>query len=155
VPDVVDRATRSRMMSGIRGTNTRPELFIRSQLHRRGYRYVLHDKRLPGKPDLVFPSRRAVIFVHGCFWHCHDCHLFKWPSSRMAFWKNKITRNKTNDLKHADALLSQGWRVLTIWECALKGRTRRPPEVIIEAAERWLQSDRVRGVILGRHDGHR
>ena len=91
--DVVDRKTRSRMMSGIRGKNTRPELLIRKGLHARGFRFRLHDKRLPGKPDLVLPKYSAVIFVHGCFWHGHDCHLFKWPQSRREFWRKKITRN--------------------------------------------------------------
>ena len=92
--DVVDSATRSRMMSGIKGKNTKPELMVRSGLHRLGYRFRLHRKDLPGKPDLVFAKHRAVIFVHGCFWHYHDCHLFKMPSTRREFWETKIGRNR-------------------------------------------------------------
>mgnify|MGYP001813680444 FL=1 len=121
--DVVDRKTRSRMMSGIRGKNTRPELLIRKGLHARGFRFRLHDKRLPGKPDLVLPKYSAVIFVHGCFWHGHDCHLFKWPQSRREFWRKKITRNKVKDAESYVSLKKEGWYILTIWECALKGRT--------------------------------
>ena len=113
--DVVDRKTRSRMMSGIRGKNTRPELLIRKGLHARGFRFRLHDKRLPGKPDLVLPKYSAVIFVHGCFWHGHDCHLFKWPQSRREFWRKKITRNKVKDAESYVSLKKEGWYILTIW----------------------------------------
>jgi len=136
--DVVDSKTRSRMMSGIRGKNTRPELLIRKGLHARGFRFRLHDKRLPGKPDLVLPKYSAVIFVHGCFWHGHDCHLFKWPQSRSEFWRNKITRNKANDAESYASLKKGGWYILTIWECALKGRTRRPLDQVVDDAADWL-----------------
>ncbi len=91
MPDVVSRAKRGEMMSGIRGKNTKPELVIRSALHRAGYRFRLHTRSLPGKPDLVLPKYRAAIFVNGCFWHGHDCHLFKWPGTRKDFWRAKIT----------------------------------------------------------------
>lgn len=123
--DVVSPATRSRMMSGIRGKDTKPELAIRRGLHALGFRYRLHARDLPGKPDIVLPRWRAVIFVHGCFWHGHDCHLFKWPKTRTEFWRQKITTNRQNDEKAVAALHAQGWRVLIVWECALKGRTRR------------------------------
>jgi DNA mismatch endonuclease (patch repair protein) len=138
--DVVDPATRSRMMSGIRGKNTKPELTIRKALHARGFRYRLHCK-LPGKPDLCLPKYRAVIFVHGCFWHGHDCHLFKWPSTRPEFWREKIARNRTVDAAAEAKLLADGWRVATVWECALKGRTRLPLEDVVGSLEKWLQSD--------------
>ena len=95
--DVVDRETRSRMMAGIRGKDTKPELTIRKAIHARGFRYRIHDRRLPGKPDMVFPRYRAVILVNGCFWHGHNCHLFKWPSTRVDFWKTKIERNREKD----------------------------------------------------------
>ena len=119
--DVVSPQVRSRMMSGIRGKNTRPELLIRRRLHRLGYRYRLHSSKLPGKPDLVFPRYRAVIFVNGCFWHGHDCHLFKWPSSRAEWWRAKITRTRATDAASRKALAQAGWRILDVWECALKG----------------------------------
>lgn len=152
--DIVDARTRSRMMSGIRGKNTKPELIIRHALHRRGFRYRLHDTRLPGKPDLVFPSRRAVILVHGCFWHGHDCHLFKQPSSRKEFWTAKITRNREKDTKTIEALSDKGWRILTIWECALKGKTRRPESEIVGNIIRWLTSGRGDMEIMGINNGH-
>ena len=136
--DVVDPETRSRMMSGIRGKNTKPELLIRKGLHARGFRFCLHDKRLPGKPDLVLPEFNTVIFVHGCFWHGHDCHLFKWPKTRRAFWRKKILRNKEKDAESYAYLKKDGWYILTIWECALKGRTRRPLEQVLDSAADWL-----------------
>lgn len=138
--DVVSKAKRSEMMAGIRGKNTRPEIVIRKALHRQGFRFRLHEKSLPGKPDLVLPKYRAVIFVHGCFWHGHDCHLFKWPSSRPDFWRTKIEGNKANDEKALQALRQDGWRSLTIWECALKGKTKKPLDEVIETASEWLKS---------------
>lgn len=128
------------MMSGIRGKNTKPELIIRKALHARGFRYRLHCK-LPGKPDLCLPKYRAVIFVHGCFWHGHDCHLFKWPSTRPEFWREKIARNRAVDATAEAKLLAEGWRVAAVWECALKGRTRLPLEAVVGSVAKWLQSD--------------
>ena len=136
--DVVDQKTRSRMMSGIRSKNTKPELLIRKGLHARGFRFRLHGKRLPGKPDLVLPAFSAVIFVHGCFWHGHDCHLFKWPKTRRAFWRTKILRNQAKDAESCAYLKKDGWYILTIWECALKGRTRRPLEQVLDSTADWL-----------------
>ena len=136
--DVVDSKTRSRMMSGIRSKNTKPELLIRKGLHAKGFRFLLHDKRLPGKPDLVLPGYSAVIFVHGCFWHGHDCHLFKWPKTRRAFWRKKILRNQTKDMENNASLKKDGWYILTIWECALKGRTRRPMDKVLDMTADWL-----------------
>lgn len=137
--DIVDPGTRSKMMAGIQGKNTKPELIVRRAVHRRGFRYRLHVRGLPGKPDMVFPSRKAVIFIHGCFWHGHDCHLFRWPTTRESFWKDKITGNRQNDISCVSALAEKGWRILTIWECALKGKTRLPEEKVIEAVVKWLQ----------------
>jgi len=118
-------------MSGIRGKNTKPELVIRSALHRAGFRFRLHRKDLPGRPDLVFPRYRAVLFVHGCFWHRHDCHLFRWPSTRQEFWRVKIEGNVARDHRQYTELQDVGWRIATLWECAMKGRTRLPcPEVV-------------------------
>jgi DNA mismatch endonuclease, patch repair protein len=118
--DVVDRKTRSRMMSGIRGKDTKPELFLRSSVHKMGYRYVLGGRKLPGKPDLVFPSRRIVVFVHGCFWHRHRCKYFKWPSSNYEFWRDKIEGNVRRDRRTEVALRKSGWKIIVIWECELK-----------------------------------
>lgn len=139
--DVVDRATRSRMMSGIRGKNTKPELTIRRALHARGFRYRIHCKDLPGNPDLCLPKYRAVIFVHGCFWHGHDCHLFKWPKTRPDFWKTKIERNQVVDAAARVRLLSAGWRVMHIWECSLKGRSITALDEVVLRVVRWLHSD--------------
>lgn len=124
--DVVTKEKRSAMMAGIKGKNTRPEIAIRTELHRRGYRYRLYSKSLPGKPDLVFPKYRTVVFVHGCFWHKHDCHLFKWPSTRRDFWREKIDGNARRDEIHKTQLLAKGWKIVIIWECAVKGKNKMP-----------------------------
>ena len=147
--DVVSPEKRSEMMSGIRGKDTKPELLIRKSLHARGFRYRLHDSKLPGKPDLAFPRYKAVIEINGCFWHGHDCHLFKWPSSRKAFWKEKISGNITRDSKNHAALEQLGWRILTIWECALKGKTRIPLDDVIEQAASWLCAGKSSAEITG------
>jgi DNA mismatch endonuclease (patch repair protein) len=139
--DVVDAATRSRMMSGIRGKDTKPELMIRKALHSRGFRYRIHCKDLPGKPDLCLPKYRAVIFVHGCFWHGHDCHLFKWPKTRPEFWQAKIRRNREVDADSFECLAKSGWRLATIWECALKGKTRLQADDLVINLDHWLRSD--------------
>ena len=140
--DIVKPEIRSQMMAGIRGTDTKPELQIRSALHRRGFRFRIHRRDLPGRPDLVFPKYRAVIFVHGCFWHGHGCHLFRWPGTRKEFWRDKITSNRARDHIQLAALLDAGWRVATIWECALKGRERLPMQLVIGHCEEWLKSGR-------------
>lgn len=147
--DIVPADVRSRMMAGIRGTNTKPELMLRKGLHARGFRFRLHDSALPGKPDIVLPRYRAVIFAHGCFWHGHDCHLFKWPSTRPEFWQAKIGRNRTVDARSEAALTDAGWRQAIVWECALKGRTRLPLEDVISTCADWLKSDRQRIEIGG------
>lgn len=117
--DVVDKATRSRMMSGIRGKDTRPEMVVRQYLHRHGFRYRLHDRQLPGHPDIVLPKYKTVVFVHGCFWHKHDCQNFVWPKTRKEFWAEKIMGNVARDLHNEKKLLDQGWRVLVVWECSV------------------------------------
>ena len=125
-------------MAGIRGKDTRPELQIRKALHRAGFRFRLHVKDLPGKPDIVLPRYHVAIFVHGCFWHGHDCHLFKWPKSRVNFWRTKLVRNRGNDEKNLTALRRAGWRVLVIWECALKGKERLKEESLAKRILGWL-----------------
>jgi DNA mismatch endonuclease (patch repair protein) len=140
VPDIVDAATRSRMMAGIRSKNTVPEITLRKALHRRGFRYGLHSSNVPGKPDLVFRSRRAVIFVHGCFWHGHDCPLFRLPSTRPEFWGTKIAANRKRDELVSAQLADLGWRQLVIWECATRGKAADILEAIADRAAVWLES---------------
>ena len=147
--DVHTNEVRSKNMAAIKAKDTKPELYIRKALFKKGFRYKLHDKKLPGKPDLVFPKYKAVIFVHGCFWHGHDCHLFKWPSTRPDFWYQKIKRNIEVDKNNYKKLKKYGWRVLTIWECALKGKTRKPAEKIIDEAGNWLIAGKRDKVIKG------
>ncbi len=108
-------------MSQIKATNTKPEMLVRRFLHGQGFRYKLHDKSLPGKPDLVLPKYHTVIFIHGCFWHGHtNCKYYKVPQTRTEWWLNKINRNKANDVKAVKALKKEGWKVLVVWECGLK-----------------------------------
>lgn len=139
MPDIVDRATRSRMMSGVRNRDTKLEIIIRRALHALGYRYRLYVKGLPGKPDMVFPKRKAVIFVNGCFWHGHGCHLFRWPATRAQWWKEKIEANRVRDVEVAAGLSLAGWRAARVWECSLKGTQKRAlPEVVATLSE-WLE----------------
>ncbi len=128
-------------MAAIRGRDTKPELLIRKALHSAGLRYRLNVRDLPGKPDLVFPRYRAIIFVHGCFWHQHDCHLFHWPATRQDFWREKIGRNVINDERAANALLEAGWRSAIVWECALKGRTRADFPEAVQRLITWIKGD--------------
>lgn len=129
-------------MAAIRGKDTKPELIIRRRLHAKGFRYRLHNRKLPGRPDLVLPKYNAVIFVNGCFWHGHDCHLFKWPGTREEFWREKISANVERDRASMHALHEEGWRVGVVWECALKGRGRLPLTDLIDSIASWLSSDR-------------
>jgi len=119
--DVHSKATRSYNMSQIKGKNTKPEIVVRKFLFANRFRYKLHDKNLPGKPDIVLPKYKTVIFVHGCFWHGHkNCKYFVVPRTRTKWWLAKITSNQKNDLKHKRFLIKNGWRVITLWECQLK-----------------------------------
>lgn len=118
--DVVDVATRSRMMSGIRGANTRPEMIVRRYLHARGLRFRLHVRDLPGRPDIVLPKHRAVVEVRGCFWHQHPgCRYAVLPKSNTRFWRTKLESNVARDKRSSRALRLLGWRVMTIWECSV------------------------------------
>lgn len=139
--DVVDRQTRSRMMSGIRGKNTKPEIVIRKALHAGGFRFRLHRKGLPGSPDIVLPKYRAVILINGCFWHGHDCCLFKWPKTRPDFWREKIEGNIARDLRNQAELKKLGWRLCILWECEVKGAGEvRRTEVTTRIMD-WLCSE--------------
>lgn len=106
-------------MAAVRSKDTRPELFIRRKLHARGYRYSLHRRDLPGKPDIVFPARKSAIFVNGCFWHGHDCPAGALPATRREFWEAKIGQNRDRDVKNQSKLEAAGWNVLVVWECDL------------------------------------
>jgi DNA mismatch endonuclease (patch repair protein) len=136
--DVVDKKTRSRMMSGIRGRDTKPEHVVRRALHSRGYRFRLHDRKLPGSPDLVFPRYRSVIFIHGCFWHGHLCRIFKWPGTNRQFWRDKIEGNASRDIVAIRELRKSGWRVLVIWECTIRTTDTRRLSRVIDRVESWL-----------------
>lgn len=140
MPDIVDQQTRSRMMAGIGGKNTKPEMTIRRGLHALGYRFRLHAAELPGKPDIVLKRYRAAIFVNGCFWHRHDCHLFRLPGTRTEFWRDKIARNVKRDRAVQSSLIEHGWRQMVVWECALKGKTRLEPEAVMKRLTDWLVS---------------
>lgn len=137
------------MMSGIRSRNTRPELALRKALHARGFRYRLHTPGVPGRPDIVLPRFHATVFVHGCFWHGHDCHLFRLPGTRTEFWREKIRRNQSRDAVVADELAAQGWRQLAIWECAIRGRKKIGLEAATDQTVAWLQGDAMIGNIRG------
>lgn len=118
--DPLSQSERSERMSRIHHADTKIELAVRRLVHGMGYRYRLHVKDLPGHPDLVFRSRKKVIFVHGCFWHQHGCNQYRMPKSRIAFWGPKLGKNLERDQKTLDMLLEKGWSVLIIWECEMK-----------------------------------
>tara|TARA_Y100001936_G_C15629560_1_gene435832 strand:- start:13 stop:474 length:462 start_codon:yes stop_codon:yes gene_type:complete len=148
--DIVDPATRSRMMSGIGAKNTKPELVVRKLLFSSGFRYRLHNRSLKGTPDIVLKKFRAVIFVNGCFWHGHNCHLFRLPKSRTGFWENKITSNIERDARNRKVLAEDGWRVGLIWECAVKGKTAIRPEKILAKISNWLHSNNGTLSVIGK-----
>ncbi len=147
--DIVKPQKRSEMMAGIRNRDTRPEKRVRAMLHRAGFRYRLHNAALPGTPDLWLARYRAVIEVDGCFWHGHDCHIFRLPSTRTAFWQTKIASNRERDTRHLAELEQLGIRRLTIWECALTGRLRHDPERLLLVISWWLTSGLSHGEIAG------
>lgn len=152
--DVVSPAVRSRMMSGIKNGNTNLEMLVRRELHRRGFRYSLRNSELPGKPDMVLRKYRSVIFMHGCLWHRHECHLFKWPCkdnpSRAEFWRNKINSNYERDARQLLALAAQDWRVAVVWECALKGKSKIGSVEVGDLLAGWLNSQSCAIEIAGR-----
>ncbi|MCK4708642.1 MAG: DNA mismatch endonuclease Vsr [Gammaproteobacteria bacterium] len=149
--DVHSKKIRSKNMAAIKSKDTKPELIIRKALFAQGFRYKLHDKKLPGKPDLVFPKYHAIIFIHGCFWHRHNnCHLFKWPKSRTDFWKKKINRNVEVDTRTYKQLKKEGWYILTIWECALKGKNKLPFNRMVDDISNWLEFGTRDKVIKGK-----
>jgi DNA mismatch endonuclease, patch repair protein len=127
---------RSRAMSRVKNKNTKPEVQVRSMLHRMGYRFRLHGRDLPGAPDIVLPRHRKAIFVHGCFWHNHDCRRGKRPNSRTDFWNAKLDANVERDRAKREVLEEQGWQVLTVWECELKD-----PDAVREKLRHFMEDD--------------
>lgn len=140
-------------MAAIRSKNSKAELTVRRGLHslghryRLGWKYKVRGKYLPGKPDLVLPSRQAVVFVNGCFWHGHGCHLFKWPKTEAEFWREKILGNISRDQRAREQLRSEGWRIADVWECTLKGVERWPAGEVVAELDRFIRSDLERLVI--------
>ena len=137
------------MMAAIRGTNTKPEILLRRALHAAGFRFRLHVKNLPGKPDIVLPKYRIAIFVHGCFWHGHDCKNFRMPKTRRAFWRNKIRGNQKRDDQAQELLKSSGWRVATVWECAVSRGTKNKNQKTSEKCVKWILGRRRQVSIRG------
>jgi DNA mismatch endonuclease (patch repair protein) len=138
--DVLTAEQRRLCMARIKGRNTKPEVLLRKALWQRGFRYRLHDRSLPGTPDLVLPRFRAVVFVHGCFWHWHECALFVVPATNTEFWMGKIGGNRERDRRAFAALRAADWRVCTVWECALRGPKRADLDTVADRVAGWLRS---------------
>ncbi len=138
--DTVSVERRSEIMAQVGSGDTKPELLVRKGLHALGFRYRLHVKELPGKPDLVFPRYKSVIQINGCFWHGHSCPRCRMPSSNTEYWNQKVARNMERDVANRQLLLDEGWRVLTIWECALTGKWKLGLSRVIGLASAWLLS---------------
>lgn len=126
-------------MAGIRGKNTKIEIVVRKELFRRGFRYRINDKNLPGKPDIVLPRRNAVVFINGCFWHVHGCSLFRLPSTNTEFWKSKLETNRLRDQKNYSDIRNLGWRLCVVWECALRGAHKVSPDEVADRIGNWLE----------------
>ncbi|NDV24331.1 very short patch repair endonuclease [Desulfovibrio sp. JC022] len=141
--DCFNKQKRSDVMRCIKSKDTKPEIFIRKGLHRRGYRYRLHRKDLPGTPDLVLPAYKSVIFVHGCFWHMHSCAYFKLPKSNTEYWTDKLEKNVKRDKRDIDALLDSGWRILIVWECAIKNCSDIEKANTLDEVELFLKDNSV------------
>ncbi len=147
--DVLTPEQRRHNMSRIRSKDTKPEMVLRRGLHGAGLRFRLHARELPGRPDMIFPRYRAAILVHGCFWHGHDCALFKLPATRPEFWVAKIAGNRARDLKAQAALGEAKWRVLTVWECVLKGPGRHPVAEVISSCSGFVRGYDMQGELQG------
>ncbi len=146
--DIVDKTTRSRIMSRIRSRNTRIEILVRRALFARGFRYRLHGS-LTGRPDMYLPKYRAAILVHGCYWHGHHCHLFRLPATNTEFWCEKIERNRRRDEEVLLALRASGTRVMTVWECAIRGKGPEAVGLVADRLAAWLCGNEPTGEIRG------
>jgi DNA mismatch endonuclease (patch repair protein) len=145
--DTVDKKTRSRIMATVGQKGTKPEVILRRELHRLGFRYLGNDKRLPGSPDLVFPKYRTVIFVHGCFWHRHGCKYSTMPKTRRKFWEKKFLANRKRDRRKVSKLRKSGWRVKVVWECRLRG-DKRKIQTYISRLSKWLLNEKAPTLVL-------
>ena len=159
--DIVDPETRSRMMAGIHSKGTRPETLVRSLLHKRGLRFARTSSGLAGRPDVVLPRWNVAVFVNGCFWHMHECELFRMPGSNRMFWERKLSANRMRDMKNVQSLLVDGWKVLTIWECSVRGaNAMRQLERNMDRVAAWIRSNNRKnhcmlsgsGLTCGRYD---
>ena len=153
MPDVHSPPTRSRNMAAIRGRDTKPELLVRKGLHARGFRFRLHNKTLPGRPDLSLPKYRAIIFINGCFWHGHNCPMFRVPETRTGFWLEKLRANAERDRLNTCRLQEMNIRIATVWECALKGPAAPGVETSLQALSVWIPSDAEAIVLKGTQAG--
>jgi DNA mismatch endonuclease (patch repair protein) len=150
--DTVDKETRSQIMAAIRSEDTKPEMALRRSLFRLGYRYRLHQRGLPGKPDMVFSKYGVVVFVNGCFWHHHECLDVKMPETQRAWWRKKLDGNRKRDVAVLKALHEMGWRTVVVWECSIR-RTKDLDAAMRKVAgqvSRFLRSKRKMAVISGR-----
>ena len=142
--DRLTPAERSLRMAAVRQKNTGPEIFVRQLIHRAGFRFKLSNQQLPGSPDILLVRWRKAIFVNGCFWHGHDCHLFKLPATRTAWWAEKVHGNRLRDQRAEAELAKAGWRIVTVWQCALKGKHKLGvsalQELLVEAIQSRAQS---------------
>lgn len=129
MPDVFSKKKRSEIMRKVKSKNTKPEILIRRELHKRGYRYRLHDSKLPGKPDIVLPKYKTIIQVRGCFWHGHDCKAAKLPKSNREYWSKKQEKNQNRDKKNDQLLKGIGWKVIVIWECSINTKENFEKEI--------------------------
>lgn len=147
--DVFSKKKRSQIMSKIRAKDTKPEIWLRKELHRLGFRYRLHDTKLPGKPDLKLAKYNAVILIHGCFWHGHNCRLFRMPKTNKDYWNKKILNNKKRDDINREELHEKKWRILIMWECAIKGPEKKQKDHLISEIIQWLHSNQYYKEITG------
>ncbi|PRC94397.1 very short patch repair endonuclease [Solimicrobium silvestre] len=146
--DVHSAAIRSKNMRAIKNKDTKPEIIIRQALHARGLRFRLHVKTLPGTPDIVLPKFKTVVFVNGCFWHGHRCHLSKTPKTRTEFWLSKISANMSRDVLIYKKLSDAGWRIAVIWECGIKGCGNQKLNALISEFVEWLNDPKSLGFEL-------
>lgn len=144
--DVLTLEQRRLNMSRIRSRDTSPEMLIRKGLHAAGFRFRLHQRHLPGRPDLVVARYRTAVFVNGCFWHSHGCHIARIPDTRQEYWKPKLARNAQRDRDALEALHAAGWRVVRVWECSLRGRTRLPEGTVLKRISNFIRNGK--GILL-------
>jgi DNA mismatch endonuclease (patch repair protein) len=151
--DTVDRQTRSKIMASVGQKDTGAELLLRRAIHKIGLRYRLHDRSLPGSPDLVFRRSHAVVFVHGCYWHSHGCYKSTVPKSRRTFWTDKFTANEQRDERNSQLLLQSGWRIMIVWECTLLGKNALPAHEVARHVRAWLLGVDTRGEVPATSNG--